>query len=56
MQLSNSTYRVTIATAQTHCHATVPAALLWKRYQDLTCHNIIATKIDFLYYTFENIT
>jgi hypothetical protein len=38
--LCNSTYRVTIATAQPHCHATVPAALLWKCYQDLTCHSI----------------
>jgi hypothetical protein len=26
---------------QTHCHATVPVALLWKCYKDLTCHNII---------------
>jgi hypothetical protein len=25
---------------QTHCHATVPVALLWKCYKDLTCHNI----------------
>jgi hypothetical protein len=41
----NSTYRVTIATAQTHCHATAPAALLWKRYQDLTCHIIIIISI-----------
>jgi hypothetical protein len=32
---------VTMEMQQTHCHATVPVALLWKCYKDLTCHNIV---------------
>jgi hypothetical protein len=31
---------VTMEMQQTHCHTTVPVALLWKCYKDLTCHNI----------------
>jgi hypothetical protein len=32
---------VTMDMQQTQCHATVPVALLWKCYKDLTCHNIV---------------
>jgi hypothetical protein len=31
---------VTMEMQQTLCHATVPVALLWKCYKDLTCHII----------------
>jgi hypothetical protein len=34
---------VTMEMQQTHCHATVPVALLWKCYKDLTCHNTLPT-------------
>jgi hypothetical protein len=33
---------VTMEMEQTHCHATVPVALLWKCYKDLSYHNILA--------------
>jgi hypothetical protein len=35
---------VTMEMQQTHCHATVPVALLWKCYKDLTCHNTLESQ------------
>jgi hypothetical protein len=37
---------VTMEMQQTHCHITVPVALLWKCYKDLTCHNIYVENIE----------